>query len=71
MNWILLIAMLSPGGDYMDKVPVLMPNKAACEAALKALPKRGEDPMGVQFQGKCVTRDHWLGKKQMPGVAYD
>jgi hypothetical protein len=27
--------------------------------------------MRVKHKGLCVTRDHWEGKKQMPGVAYD
>ena len=71
MNYILLVAFLSPGGDFMDKVPVEMPNKAACVKALANLPKRGEDPMGVQFQGVCITKDHWQGKKQMKNVPLD
>jgi hypothetical protein len=71
MNWILLISLLSPGGDYIDKVPVEMPSKAACQKAAKELPQRGESPMGVQYKAICVTMDHWTGKKKMPGVAYD
>ena len=70
-EWILLVAMLSPGGDFINKVPVTMPTKIACERAIKTLPKKGEHPMGVQYRGLCVTQAHWTGKQQMPGVAYD
>ena len=71
MNWVLLISMLTPGGDFIDKVPVEMPSKAACQQAAKDLPKRGESPMGVQYKGICVTMDHWIGKKKMKDVPLD
>ena len=71
MNWILLISLLSPGGDYIDKVPVEMPTRAACQKAAKDLPQRGESPMGVQYKGICVTMDHWKGKKKMKDVPLD
>lgn len=71
MNWVLLISMLTPGGDFIDKVPVEMPTRAACVQAAKDLPKRGESPMGVQYKGICVTMDHWTGKKKMKDVSFD
>lgn len=71
MNWILLISMLSPGGDFIDKVPVEMPTRAACQQAAKDLPKRGETPMGVQYKAICITADHWKGKKIMKDVPLD
>ena len=71
MNWVLLISMLTPGGDFIDKIPVEMPTKAACVQAAKDLPKRGEGLMGVQYKGICVTMDHWTGKKKDKGVAFD
>ena len=71
MNWILLISLLSPGGDFIDKVPVEMPTKAACQKAAKELPQHGENPMGLQFKGVCVTMAHWTGKKVDKGVALD
>ena len=71
MNWILLISMLSPGGDYIDKIPVEMPTKAACQQAAKDLPQRGESPLGVQYKAICVTMDHWNGKKKMKDMSLD
>jgi hypothetical protein len=70
-EWVLIIELLSPGGDFMDKIPVTMPTKAACKQALKELPKRSDDPLGVQFRGVCVTMDHWTGKKKMKDVPFD
>jgi hypothetical protein len=70
-QWVLIIQLLSPGGDYMDKIPVEMPTKTACVQAVKDLPKQGESPMGIQYKGLCVTMDHWTGKKKDKGVAFD
>lgn len=70
-GWILIVYMLSPGGDMMEKIPVDMPTKLACEKAMYNLPRRGESPMGVRFQGKCVTAAHWKGKRTMKDVPLD
>ena len=70
-EWVLIIAMHSPGNDYIDKVPVVMPSKTACMRAVKDLPQRGENPMGLIFKGRCVTMAHWTGKKKDKGVALD
>ena len=64
-TWILLVSLLSPGGDFIDKLPVEMPTKAACLQAAKDLPKKGENPMGIQYRGICITSDHWTGKHPM------
>jgi hypothetical protein len=45
-------------------------SQKACEAAKTQLPNL-DYPLRVKHKGLCVTRDHWEGKKQMPGVAYD
>jgi hypothetical protein len=55
----------------MDKVPVAMPTKTACEQAIKTLPKKGEHPMGVQYRGVCVTQAHWTGAEPMKNVPLD
>ena len=69
-SWILIIAMHSPGGDFMNKETIGFESKRACEAVKVQLPNL-DNPMRVKHKGLCVTRDHWEGKKQMPGVAYD
>lgn len=70
-EWILLIELLSPGGDFMDKVPVVMPTRAACQTAIKELPKQEDHPLGVRVRGVCVTKAHWQGKETMKGVSLD
>jgi hypothetical protein len=69
-SWILIIAMFSPSGDFMDKRTVAFNSKKDCEAVRAQLAYL-DSPMSVKHKGLCVTRDHWEGKKQMPGVAYD
>jgi len=69
-SWILIIFMQSPGGDFIGKNTVGFESRKACEAVKVQLPNL-DHPMRVQHKGLCVTRDHWEGKKQMPGVAYD
>jgi hypothetical protein len=70
MNWVLIIAMFSPGGDFIGKEPVWFETKKACEAVRAQLSVL-DGPIGVKHKGLCVTRDHWEGKKKMPGVAHD
>ena len=69
-SWILVIFMQSPGGDFIDKQTIGFVSRKDCEAVKVQLPKL-DHPMRVRHKGLCVTRDHWEGKKQMPGVAYD
>ena len=68
-SWILIIAMYSPGGDFIGKDTINFKSKKECEAVRIQLPTL-DHPLGVKHKGLCVTRDHWEGKKQMPGVAY-
>ena len=69
-SWVLIIAMYSPAGDFMSKDTLVFNSQKECEAVRVQLPKL-DNPMRVRYKGLCVTRDHWEGKKQMPGVAYD
>ena len=69
-EWILIIAMFSPSGDFIDKRTVEFQSRKDCEAVKTQLPVMNS-PMGIKHKGLCVTRDHWTGKKQMAGVAYD
>ena len=69
-SWILIVAMYSPGGDFINKTSIEFRSKKDCEAVKVQLVQL-DSPMRVAHKGLCVTRDHWEGKKQMPGVAYD
>ena len=69
-NWILIIAMYTPGGDFMNKTFIEFQTKKDCEAVKIQLANL-DSPLHVRHKGLCVTRDHWEGKKKMPNVAYD
>ncbi len=69
-SWILIIAMYSPGGDFIGKNTVGFSSQKDCEAVKVQLVKL-DHPMKVSHKGLCVTRDHWEGKKKMPGVYLD
>jgi hypothetical protein len=69
-SWILIIFMQSPGGDFIGKQTIGFASKKDCEAVRIQLPTL-DQPLHIKYKGLCVTRDHWEGKKQMSGVAYD
>jgi hypothetical protein len=62
--------MYSPAGDFMSKNTIGFNSQKECEAVKVQLVNL-DNPMKVRHKGLCVTREHWEGKKQMPGVAYD
>jgi len=69
MEWVLIIMMSTPGGDFIDKRVEFVQNRAECYARMATTPK--VVLMGILQSPICVTRDHWTGKKPMPGVALD
>ena len=74
MSWVLIIGLLTPGGDFAGKMPVYFPDRASCQAALKRLAKPTDvnDPMGMKYKGTvCVTADHWEGRVPMKDVPLD
>jgi hypothetical protein len=69
-QWILIIAMYTPGGDYIDKTVVNFSSQKECESVKAQLPNL-DHPFRVKHKGVCVTKDHWLGRRYMSGVALD
>ena len=73
-SWILIVALTSPGGDFVGKYPVPYTNEKTCRQALKETKNPVEigDPLGIKAKGwLCVSRAHWEGKVQDKGVAFD
>jgi hypothetical protein len=73
-TWILILQLLSPGGDYMGKIGLPMVDQKSCEFALKNTrkPVDTEYPLAPKARGwMCVTRGHWEGHTPMPGVPLD
>ena len=69
MNWVLIIMLSTPGGDFIDKKVEFVRTKAECRA--RADQVEPVAPMGIRQKPICVTMDHWTGKNPMPGVALD
>jgi hypothetical protein len=69
MEWVLIIMMSTPGGDFIDKRVEFVQTRAECHARMAATPKVA--PMQIRQTPTCVTRDHWTGKKPMSGVSLD
>lgn len=59
MDWVLVVFMFSPGGDYVGKLPVYMDGRPACRQAIADIPTNKEHPFGLTFKGVCVTRRQW------------
>jgi hypothetical protein len=70
-NWILIIAIYSPNGVFIGKNTIELESQQICEEVKSQLLAILEHPLRIGHRGICVTRDHWEGKEQMPGVAYD
>ena len=70
MNWILIIFLFSPGGDYMDKYTMDFANKEQCESVRASLPALDQGSL-ARHKGLCVTQDHFSGKKIMKTIALD
>jgi hypothetical protein len=69
-EWILIVFMLSPQGNFLSKYAHGPLTKIECQQqAIEIEFIKGT--AGQKFKGLCVTKDHWEGKKKMPGVAYD
>jgi hypothetical protein len=69
MEWVLIIMMSTPGGDFIDKRVEFVRNQAECHARMAVTAR--VTPMQIRQTPICVTMDHWTGKKPMPGVALD
>ena len=73
-EWILIVWILTPGGDFIDKYGVPYQDERSCQTALKKMksPVETGHPLGLKEKGyACVTMGHWTGSKPMPGVPLD
>lgn len=82
MKFWLIIFLVNPNlpsdENYVGKIEIQYPSKAACETALRTRAynhefvfkgvKAVEDP---SFKPDCYSNDHYMGVKQDPGKRYD
>jgi len=53
-SWVLIIAMFSPGGDFIGKQTINFASKKDCEAVRIQLPNL-DQLMHVKYKGMCVN----------------
>lgn len=70
-TWVLIIAMYSPGGDFMSKRHEFVESRRMCEAQRQEINQREPNPLGVKERAVCVTYQHWTGARPMKSVALD
>ena len=72
-EWILVLVLLGPSGDFKNKIPVPQPTRAACESTMKEMRWRTDlntDDVKVK-PWVCVSKSHWEGKTVDKGVPLD
>jgi hypothetical protein len=70
IEYVLILAFFSPGGDFMTKQGIVQRDRATCQQSLKTVQDQ-VTPMGGKIRALCVTKAHWEGKAQDKGVALD
>ena len=53
-SWVLIIAMFSPGGDFIGNQTINFVSKKDCEAVRMQLPNLNR-PMHIKYKGMCVN----------------
>ena len=70
IEYVLILAFFSPGGDFMSKQAILQKDRVTCQQSF-AVVQNQVTPLGGRIRALCVTRAHWEGKIQDKGVAFD
>ena len=69
-EYVLILAFLSPAGDFMSKQGIVQKDRATCQQSLNVIQNQ-VTPLGGRIRALCVTKAHWEGKAQDKGVAFD
>lgn len=68
MKYWLIIFFLYPNGEFAGKREIAYKDEATCYIAMDYIrPPR----KNLTTKMVCVSDDHFMGRKQDPGVAYD
>jgi hypothetical protein len=65
MKFWLLIFFLTPEGEFISKKEIAYNDEASCYLAMNKVKVKRIAQM------VCVSDDHYMGRKQDPGVDYD
>ena len=69
-DYILILAFMSPGGDFMGKHDIVQKDRVTCQQSMKTV-QNTPIATGGKIRALCVSRAHWEGKAQDKGVAFD
>jgi hypothetical protein len=61
----LIIFFLTPQGEFVSKKEIAYKDEASCYLAMDKVKVK------QRAQMVCVSDDHYMGRKQDPGVPYD
>ena len=70
IEYVLIMAFFSPGGDFMSKQAISQKDRATGEQSLSVVQNQ-VTPLGGRIRALWVTRAHWEGKIQDKGLAFD
>ena len=65
MKFWLIIFFLTPQGEFVSKKEIAYKDEASCYLAMDKVKVK------QRAQMVCVSDDHYMGRKQDPGVPYD
>ena len=68
MKFWLIVFLLQPNGEFISKREIAYPDEATCYMMMEPVARQYKK---VTVQMVCVSDDHFMGRKQDPGVAYD
>ena len=65
MKFWLIVFFLTPQGEFVGKKEIAYKDEASCYLAMDKVKVK------QRAQMVCVSDDHYMGRKQDPGVPYD
>lgn len=68
MKFWLIMFFLTPDGEFVGKREIAYKDEVTCYTAMDYVRPPRKD---LTIQMVCVSDDHFMGRKQDPGVAYD
>lgn len=68
MKFWLLIFLFQPNGEFISKREIAYSDEATCYMMMEPVARQYKKVMVKMI---CVSDDHYMGRKQDPGVAYD
>ena len=71
MKYWLIVFLMTPEGEYAGKYTAPATSKVACEALAVEVKKMYRIDRKLKSEHYCVSDDHYMGRKQDPGVPYD